>query len=140
MNNFLIRILTGSGRIIPLLTVFLVLLHFACPPGNPVYATGDGVVIKVAHEFYGYGNHIEVDHGYGYVTRYAHLSTTDVEEGQPVRRGDFIGRSGRSGRITGPHLHYEVMYRKEYVNPANFMDLDISPEDYAGMVRKPSAR
>jgi len=115
-------------------------MDFACPPGNLVYATGDGVVIKVAHEFYGYGNHIEVDHGYGYVTRYAHLSTTDVEEGQAVRRGDFIGRSGRSGRITGPHLHYEVIYRKEYVNPANFMDLDIDPADYAGMVRKPSGQ
>ena len=115
-------------------------MDFACPPGNPVYATGDGVVVKVAHEFYGYGNHIEIDHGFGYVTRYAHLSVTLVQEGQTVRRGDCIGRSGRSGRITGPHLHYEVMYRKEYVNPAHFMDLDISPEDYAGMVRKPSVR
>jgi murein DD-endopeptidase MepM/ murein hydrolase activator NlpD len=60
-----------------------------------------------------------------------------VEEGQEVKRGDCIGLSGRSGRITGPHLHYEVHYRKDYVNPAHYMDLSISPEDYFEMVRKP---
>ena len=115
-------------------------MDFACPPGNPVYATGDGVVVKVAHERKGYGNHVEVDHGFGYMTRYAHLSQIDVEEGQTVRRGDCLGLSGRSGRITGPHLHYEVHYRKDYVNPAHYMDLDIDPEDYAEMVRKPQQK
>ncbi len=115
-------------------------MDFACPPGNPVYATGDGVVVKVAHEHKGYGNHIEIDHGFGYMTRYAHLSTTEVEVGQHVSRGDFIGLSGRSGRITGPHLHYEVLYRKDYVNPALYMDLTLSPEDYAAMVRKPEGQ
>ena len=112
-------------------------MDFACPPGNPVYATGDGVVVKAAHEHKGYGNHVEVDHGFGYVTRYAHLSRIDVEEGQQVSRGDCIGLSGRSGRITGPHLHYEVLYRKDYVNPALYMDLTIEPKDYSEMVRKP---
>ena len=112
-------------------------MDFACPPGNPVYATGDGVVVKTAKEHKGYGIHVEVDHGFGYMTRYAHLSRIDVEEGQVVRRGDCLGLSGRSGRITGPHLHYEVHYRKDYVNPAHYMDLDIDPKDYAGMVRKP---
>ncbi|MBR1405526.1 MAG: M23 family metallopeptidase [Bacteroidales bacterium] len=115
-------------------------MDFACPPGNPVFVTGDGTVVKVAHDFYGYGNHVEIEHGYGYRTRYAHLSRIDVYEGQKVSRGDCLGLSGKSGRITGPHLHYEVMYRKDYVNPANFMDLDISAEDYAGMVRKPVRR
>ena len=112
-------------------------MDFACPPGNPVYATGDGVVVKVAHEHKGYGEHVEVDHGFGYLTRYAHLSRIDVEEGQVVSRGDCLGLSGRSGRITGPHLHYEVHYRKDYVNPALYMDLDIDHKDYMGMVRKP---
>ena len=112
-------------------------MDFSCKPGNPIYATGDGVVVKVAHERKGYGNHIEVDHGFGYKTRYAHMSRTDVEVGQKVLRGDCLGLSGRSGRATGPHLHYEVMYRKDYVNPALYMDLDISPADYYTMVRKP---
>ncbi len=113
-------------------------MDFACPPGNPVYATGDGVVVKVAHDKGGYGNHVEVDHGFGYKTRYAHLSRIDVEQGQAVTRGDCLGLSGRSGRITGPHLHYEVMYRKDYVNPSLYMDLDIDPKDYFEMVRKPA--
>ncbi len=113
-------------------------MDFACPPGNPVYATGDGTVILVKHERGGYGNHIEVDHGFGYVTRYAHLSRTDVEVGQKVSRGDCLGLSGRSGRITGPHLHYEVIYRKNYVNPALYMDLTIPSQDYFELVRKPA--
>lgn len=112
-------------------------MDFACPPGNPIYATGDGVVSTVKHERKGYGNHVEIDHGFGYMTRYAHMSVIYVEEGQEVKRGDCIGLSGRSGRITGPHLHYEVHYRKDYVNPAHYMDLSISPEDYFEMVRKP---
>ena len=112
-------------------------MDFACDPGNPIYAVGDGTVTKVAHEGKGYGNHVEIDHGFGYVTRYAHMSRIDVEEGQKVTRGDCIGLSGRSGRVTGPHLHYEVMYRKDYVNPALYMDLDIPAKDYAEMVRKP---
>ena len=115
-------------------------VDFACDPGNPIYATGDGVVIKAASEKSGYGNHVEIDHGFGYVTRYAHMSTIAVEEGQQLSRGDFIGLSGRSGRVTGPHLHYEVIYRKEYVNPALYMDLTIPAKDYADMVRKPAGK
>lgn len=113
-------------------------MDFACPPGNPVYATGDGTVSLVKHERGGYGNHIEVDHGFGYVTRYAHLSRTDVEVGQKVSRGDCLGLSGRSGRITGPHLHYEVIYRNNYVNPNLYMDLTIPSKDYFELVRKPA--
>lgn len=115
-------------------------MDFACAPGNPVYATGDGTVTLVESDFYGYGNHIEVDHGFGYETRYSHLSDMYAYPGQKVSRGDCLGRSGRSGRVTGPHLHYEVMYRHEYVNPSAYMDLDISPQDYAAMVRKPAGR
>ena len=112
-------------------------MDFACPPGNPIYATGDGVVVKVAHERTGYGNHVEIDHGFGYKTRYAHMSEISVVMGQEVKRGDCLGLSGKSGRITGPHLHYEVMYRKDYVNPALYMDLSIPSKDYLEMVRKP---
>lgn len=113
-------------------------MDFACPPGNPIYATGDGVVIKVAHERKGYGNHVEIDHGFGYKTRYAHMSEIAVEQGQNVTRGDYLGLSGKSGRVTGPHLHYEILYRKDYVNPALYMDLDIAPKDYFEIAKKPS--
>lgn len=113
-------------------------MDFACPPGNPIYATGDGVVILAKYDRSGYGRHVEVDHGFGYVTRYAHMSRMDVEVGQVVRRGDCLGLSGRSGRITGPHLHYEVIYRKNYVNPYWYMDLTIPSKDYLEMVRKPA--
>ena len=113
-------------------------MDFACPPGNPIYATGDGVVVLAKYDHSGYGRHVEIDHGFGYVTRYAHMSRLDVEEGQVVRRGDCIGLSGRSGRITGPHLHYEVIYRNNYVNPAWYMDLDMPSKDYMEMVHKPA--
>ena len=115
-------------------------VDFSCDPGNPVYATGDGTVILVESDFYGYGNHIEVDHGFGYISRYSHLADMFAYVGQKVSRGDCIALSGKSGRVTGPHLHYEVLYRNDFVNPASYMDLDISPEDYAAMVRKPVGR
>ena len=115
-------------------------MDFACPPGNPIYATGDGVVVTVAHERKGYGNHVIIDHGFGYRTRYAHMSEIIVEEGQTLSRGDCIGYSGRSGRCTGPHLHYEVLYRKDYVNPALYMDLGIEPKDYFELVRRPEGK
>ena len=115
-------------------------MDFACPPGNPIYSTGDGVVVKVAHERKGYGNHVMIDHGFGYMTRYAHMSEILVEEGQQLSRGDCIGYSGRSGRCTGPHLHYEVLYRKDYVNPALYMDLSIDPKDYYELVRRPEGK
>lgn len=115
-------------------------MDFACPPGNPIYATGDGVVVKVAHERQGYGNHVIIDHGFGYRTRYAHMSEIIVQEGQELSRGDCIGYSGRSGRCTGPHLHYEVLYRKDYVNPALYMDLSIEPKDYFELVRRPDGK
>jgi len=115
-------------------------MDFACPPGNPVYATGDGVVYAVKHENRGYGNRVEIEHGFGYLTRYAHMRDIIVEPGDTLRRGDCIGFSGRSGRCTGPHLHYEVHYRKDYVNPANYMDLSIPPKDYYEMVRRPEEK
>ena len=59
-----------------------------------------------------------------------------MKEGDSIKRGDMLGLSGRSGRATGPHLHYEVHYRKEYVNPALFMDLDIPPEEYENIVKR----
>jgi murein DD-endopeptidase MepM/ murein hydrolase activator NlpD len=110
-------------------------VDFAMPPGNPVYSTGDGVVEKVSFEFFGYGNQVVIDHGFGYKTRYAHLKSVGVVEGMKVKRGECIGESGNSGRSSGPHLHYEVLYKGAPVNPANYFDLTITPEEYATMVQ-----
>ncbi len=110
-------------------------LDFAMKIGNPVYATGDGVVESVKFEFFGYGNSITIDHGFGYKTIYAHLNSVKVIEGMKVKRGDWIADSGKSGRSSGPHLHYEVVYKGQKVNPANYLDLSMSPEEYSEMVR-----
>ncbi len=110
-------------------------VDFALDPGNPVYATGDGVVESVKFEFFGYGNQVVIDHGFGYKTRYAHLKNIGVVEGMKVKRGECIGESGNSGRSSGPHLHYEVLYKDRHVNPANYYDLSITPEEYSVMVQ-----
>ena len=109
-------------------------VDFAMKPGNPIYVTGDGVVEKVSFEFFGYGNSVLVDHGFGYKTRYAHLKSIGVVEGMSVKRGECIGESGNSGKSSGPHLHYEVIYKGRQVNPYNYYDLTISPEEYSTMV------
>lgn len=110
-------------------------VDFAMPSGNPVYVTGDGVVESVKFEFFGYGNQVVIDHGFGYKTRYAHLRNIGVVEGMKVKRGECIGESGNSGKSTGPHLHYEVIYKGNPVNPSNYYDLSITPEEYATMVQ-----
>ena len=110
-------------------------VDFALKPGNPIYATGDGVVESVKFEFFGYGNSVVIDHGFGYKTRYAHLKSIGVTEGMKVKRGECVGISGNSGRSSGPHLHYEVIYKDRHVNPANYYDLTITPEEYSTMVQ-----
>lgn len=109
---------------------------FSMKVGNPIYATGDGVVESTNFSFGGYGNEVIIDHGFGYKTRYAHLSLVTVGEGMKVKRGDCIGESGNSGKTTGAHLHYEVIYRGKRVNPMNYLDLDMSVEEYRAMVDK----
>ncbi len=115
-------------------------VDFAMKPGNPVYATGDGVVESVAFEFFGYGNNVIIDHGFGYKTRYAHLKSIGLVEGMKIKRGECIGLSGNSGKSTGPHLHYEVIYKDRNVNPVNYYDLSITPEEYATMVQETADR
>ena len=110
-------------------------VDLAGPAGQAVYATGDGVVESAEFNFSGYGNVIVIDHGFGYKTRYAHLQEIRVAEGQVVIRGDRIGTLGSTGLSTGPHLHYEVLYRGEHVNPWNFLNPDVTPEEYSKMVR-----
>lgn len=114
-------------------------MDFACPPGNPIYAAGDGVVESVSYELFGYGNSVIIDHGFGYKTRYAHCKSIYVAEGMKVKRGENIAETGRSGRVTGPHLHYEVIYRGSYVNPMNYLDLGMPLDEYDAMTKAASA-
>ena len=111
-------------------------VDLAMKVGNPVYATGDAVVETIEFDFFGYGNSVLLDHSFGYKTRYAHLNSVSVIEGMKVKRGDRIGDVGQSGRASGPHLHYEVIYKGERVNPANYFDLSMSKQEYQAMVEK----
>ncbi|MCF0172504.1 MAG: M23 family metallopeptidase [Bacteroidales bacterium] len=104
------------------------------PKGTPVYASADGVV-SLEYKHAGYGNMVIIDHGFGYQSRYAHLYTTCVAPGQKVRRGDQIATMGSTGRSTGTHLHYEVLYKGKNVNPWNYFDKDIDAKTYMTLVK-----
>jgi murein DD-endopeptidase MepM/ murein hydrolase activator NlpD len=105
-------------------------MDFTARTGTPIYATGDGVVYKADASLSGYGNHIQIQHGYGYKTLYAHLSKYKCRPGQRVKRGDIIGYVGSTGRSQAPHLHYEVFKNGERVNPLNFYYGSISAKEY----------
>ena len=109
-------------------------MDFSMKPGQSVYATGDGVVCEIKVELRGYGRQVVLDHGFGYKTRYAHLKNILVTEGMKVKRGQQIATSGNSGLSSGPHLHYEVLYRGRNVNPYNYFDASLSEEQYAAML------
>ncbi len=109
-------------------------MDFAAPIGTPVYVTGDGDV-EFSGWQQGYGNTIVVDHGHGYKTRYAHLSKIMTQRGKKVKRGEEIALVGNTGKSTGPHLHYEVIYKGKHVNPVNYYFMDLSPEEYDRMIQ-----
>ncbi len=111
-------------------------MDFTAPRGTPVYATGDGVVERADNNATGYGNHIRVDHGYGYVSLYAHLYKYNVRPGQKVKRGDLIGFVGSTGRSEAPHLHYEIFKDGERINPINFYYGNLSPEEFDVILQK----
>ena len=100
--------------------------------GVPVYASGDGVVEKVeqGRRRRGYGRQILIDHKFGYKTRYAHLLKMFVKPGDKVQRGQLIGEVGSTGGSTGPHLHYEVIYRGKHVNPVNYFNRNMTTDEY----------
>lgn len=109
-------------------------LDLTAATGTPVYATGDGVVTNASMRG-GYGNVIFLHHGYGFETRYAHLSRFKVAEGQKVKRGEVIGYVGNTGTSTTAHLHYEVLYEGEWINPIHFMYRDLSQASFNEIVR-----
>lgn len=113
-------------------------MDFTAPRGTPVYATGDGIVKRADNRAAGYGKHIRIDHGYGYVSLYAHLYKYNVRKNQKVKRGDLIGFVGSTGRSQAPHLHYEVFKDKERINPINFYYGSLSAEEFNELLKQAS--
>jgi len=132
-NENLKRIASGYGwRNDPFTKVkkFHYGMDFSAPRGTPVYATGDGRVERADNKSTGYGNHIRIDHGYGYTSLYGHLFKYNVRAGQKVKRGDVIGFVGSTGRSEAPHLHYEIFRNEDRINPINFYYGNLSPEEF----------
>ena len=116
-------------------------MDFSAEQGTPIYATGDGVVDRADNLVQGYGNHVVLNHGFGYQTLYGHMSRIAVTVGQKITRGQLIGYVGSTGLSTAPHVHYEVMKNGERVNPINYYYNDLSPEQYQQLIelsKKPS--
>ena len=113
-------------------------MDFTAPRGTPIYASGDGVIKRADNRSTGYGNHIRIDHGYGYVSLYAHMYKYNVKVNQRVKRGDLIGFVGSTGRSEAPHLHYEVFKDGERINPINFYYGNLSAEEYDILLKKAS--
>lgn len=105
-------------------------MDFTAPRGTPIYASGDGVVVRADSESSGYGKHIRIDHGYGYLSLYAHLYKYNVNKNQKVKRGDIIGFVGSTGRSEAPHLHYEIFKDNERINPINFYYGSLTAEEF----------
>ncbi|MBX2902643.1 MAG: M23 family metallopeptidase [Chitinophagales bacterium] len=115
-------------------------MDFAAPTGTEVYVTGNGVVETVEYSYSGYGNQVVVNHGYGYKTRYAHLSKFKVKVGQKLKRGDLVGLVGSTGKSTGPHLHYEVIKGGNAVNPVYYYYNDLKDDMFVKMLEKSSSQ
>ncbi len=138
-NSDLKRTASGWGyRIHPIYKVkkFHEGMDFSAPTGTDIYATADGKVTKITNEKTGYGKRIEIDHGFGYKTLYAHMNEFNVRKGQKVKRGDVIGYVGNTGGSTAPHLHYEVHVKGRKVNPQHYyFKEDLTAEEYDKMIQ-----
>ncbi|MGM0667781.1 MAG: M23 family metallopeptidase [Bacteroidota bacterium] len=137
-NKDLTRTASGWGyRIHPIYKIrrFHYGMDFTAPTGTEIYSSGDGKVSSIRSSKRGLGNHIIIDHGYGYQTVYAHLSRfNNLRVGQTVKRGDVIGFVGSTGLSTAPHLHYEVHLNGKKVDPANYYFNDLTAEEYERMI------
>ncbi|MEY3367673.1 MAG: hypothetical protein RI973_828 [Bacteroidota bacterium] len=110
-------------------------IDFTAPKGTPIQATGDGVVIEVGNKKNGYGQHVVINHGYGYKTLYGHMYTITVKRGQKVKKGQQIGTVGSTGISTAPHCHYEVHHKGKPVNPLDYVMDGLTPQEYQELVR-----
>ena len=136
-NKDLSRMASGYGyRIHPIYKTnkFHAGMDFSAKTGTPIYSTGDGTVYKVRKSKRGYGNHVVINHGFGYKTLYAHMSKYTVKKGQKIKRGDIIGYVGNTGTSVAPHLHYEVHKDGKKINPVNFYYNDLTPAQYEKML------
>jgi murein DD-endopeptidase MepM/ murein hydrolase activator NlpD len=137
LNKDLKRMASGYGwRIDPVYRrrKFHEGMDFTAPTGSDIFATGNGTIQSAGWK-QGYGNCVEINHGFGYLTLYGHMHKINVRVGQKVKRGDVIGLVGNTGKSTGPHLHYEVHFKGQVMNPANYYFLDLSPAEYDRMVQ-----
>ena len=138
-NKDLNRIASGFGyRIDPIYKT--VKLHagldFSAPQGTPIYATADGVVETAGNTANGYGNHVVINHGYGYETLYGHMVRVKTHRGDHVKRGDLIGYVGSTGKSTGPHCHYEVHKNGQKLDPVYFFYNDLSPQQFDLLLKR----
>ncbi|OFY59321.1 MAG: peptidase M23 [Bacteroidetes bacterium RBG_19FT_COMBO_42_10] len=136
-NKDLTRTASGFGlRIHPIYKIikFHAGMDFTAPSGTDIYATGDGTIASVISSKRGLGNHIILNHGFGYISIYAHLDRFNVRAGQKVRRGDVIGFVGNTGMSLAPHLHYEIKLNGTNVDPVNYYFNDLTPAEYERMV------
>ena len=113
-------------------------MDFSANRGTPIYATGDGKVVRADNRASGYGKHIRIDHGFGYVSLYAHLNKYNVKRGAKVKRGDVIGFVGNTGRSVAPHLHYEIIKDNKKINPLNFYYGNLSALEFDALLAQAS--
>ena len=113
-------------------------IDFTAPAFTPIQSTGDGKVVKVENKSSGYGRSVTIDHGFGYVTLYAHMKDIVVRQGEKVTKGQKIGTIGNTGTSTGPHCHYEVHFNGKPVNPIHYCMDGLDPKEYQEMVEKAS--
>ena len=130
---------TASGFGLRMHPVYMIVkfhngMDFTAPTGTEVYATGDGIIDAVVSAQNGLGKYITIDHGFGYTSTYGHLNGFNVKKGQRIQRGDVIGFVGNTGLSVAPHLHYEIKFNGNYVDPANYYFNDLTAEEYDRMV------
>ena len=113
-------------------------MDFSAKTGTPIYATGDGRISRADNRAVGFGNHVRIDHGFGYTSIYAHMSKIAVRRGNKVKRGDLIGYVGNTGRSVAPHLHYEIVKDGRKINPINFYSGSLSPIEFEELVNQAS--
>ncbi|HEU0109468.1 MAG TPA: M23 family metallopeptidase, partial [Flavisolibacter sp.] len=141
-NKDLSRIASGFGyRIDPIYKTVKMHagLDFTAPQGTPIYATADGVIKVAGRSDGGYGNHVVINHGFGYETLYGHMYRIKARRGQTVKRGDLIGYVGSTGKSTGPHCHYEVHKNGQRLDPVYFFYNDLSPQQFDQLLKRASA-
>lgn len=141
-NKDLNRIASGFGyRIDPVYKTIKLHagLDFAAPQGTPIYATADGVVTESGFSDGGYGNHVVLNHGYGYETLYGHMVRIKARNRQRVKRGEVVGYVGNTGKSTGPHCHYEVHKNGQKLDPVYFFYNDLSPQQFDQLLKRASA-